>query len=166
MRAAVAKSFVGASHPGASAATASLLADPVWFVRAQAARGLEAATDAEFAETLTVLLRDEQWWVREAAKDALASSGPAAVEAVLPLLHDEDLFARNGAAEIMFSSGAVTRWTAEAAEEPGDGPATRRLRDALQAGGGRVQRAAVAASSGTGKAKLESVLAAIPTPSG
>ena len=66
------------------------------------------------------LLADDSWWVRAAAKDALASLGAEAAAVVAPYLNSSDGFARNGAVEVLERIGNVDIVLAEAASAPYD----------------------------------------------
>jgi HEAT repeat protein len=85
----------------------NLLADPVWFVRAHAARALGDLERDDLAPRILPLLADPQWWVRAAVKDALQAMGPAVATAVAGYLDHADRFARNGAAEVLQNLGVL-----------------------------------------------------------
>jgi HEAT repeat protein len=98
----------------------TLVRDPAWFVRAHAARALAARSAPMLGTTVAPLLADRNWWVRSAAKDALASLGGAAAAAVAPFLEDADAFARNGAVEVLERVGVVDAALEDAALAPHD----------------------------------------------
>ena len=79
--------------------------DECWFVRVQACRALGVLGTVDEAPLLARSLRDQWWWVRTGAKDALREFGPPVAGAVIPYLVDEDAFARNGAAEVLQDIG-------------------------------------------------------------
>ena len=91
---------------GVKAATV-LLADPVWYVRAHAARAVGAAEDPAYASLIAPLLADREWWVRTAAKEALQRMGSEVWSSLVPFLDHADAFARNGAAEVLQNVGIL-----------------------------------------------------------
>jgi HEAT repeat protein len=93
--------------PEAETTAVRLLEDPVWFVRAHAARALGDLERADLAPRVLPLLADPQWWVRAAVKDALQAMGPAVTGAVAGWLAHPDRFARNGAAEVLQNLGVL-----------------------------------------------------------
>ncbi|HEY6960484.1 MAG TPA: HEAT repeat domain-containing protein [Gaiellaceae bacterium] len=162
VRAAVLKSFAAVGGGASAAIGRDLIHDPTWFVRAQAARAIGSGGNPELVHRLVPLLRDEQWWVRTAAKEALAELGPSAEHVLVPMLRDDDAFARNGAAEVLLETGAVARWAAKAADEPDDEPLSVMIGAALRAGGDRVQQAALAAVTGRTRQKLARLIEQMP----
>ena len=106
VRAAVAETLGSASRCELGDETIRrLVGDPVWFVRAHAARSAGLLRLDSEAPRIAALLADEQWWVRAAAKNALESFGADASAAVVSALDHPDAFARNGAAEVLQNSG-------------------------------------------------------------
>jgi hypothetical protein len=93
--------------PLAAETALRLLDDPVWFVRAHAARALGDMERADLAPRVLALLADAQWWVRTAAKDALQAMGPGVAPDVAAALAHPDRFARNGAAEVLQNLGVL-----------------------------------------------------------
>ncbi len=91
---------------GVKAATV-LLVDPVWYVRAHAARAVGAAENPEYAHLVAPLLADREWWVRTAAKDALQRMGSEVWSSLVPYLDHADEFARNCAAEVLQNVGIL-----------------------------------------------------------
>jgi hypothetical protein len=85
------------------------LTDPISYVRAHAARALGVLQAAAHANEVTALLADREWWVRQAAKEALVRMGDDAEQAVIACLSHPDRFARNTAAEILQNTGAFER---------------------------------------------------------
>lgn len=114
------QSLAGATGPAATEAARRLLADPVPFVRAHAARTLVRLDPAQAATDIALLLADTDWWVRQAAKEGLLAIGIDALPAVLSQLDSRDRFARNGAADVLQGIGAIPGLVARAAQ-PGPG---------------------------------------------
>jgi HEAT repeat protein len=69
----------------------SLLKDPDWVVRREAAITLGEMGDERCVEPLAGALRDGDWQVREVAIDGLGQIGSPAVEVLLKLLRDWDV---------------------------------------------------------------------------
>lgn len=129
---------VGAAVPAARA----MLADPVWYVRAHAARALAEAGDPELAADVVPLLADREWWVRTAAKDALQRMGSEAWSALIPYLDHPDTFARNGAAEVLQNIGILDSLIVmEAATARPSPTKIEMLRKIASAGGSRMTEA-------------------------
>jgi HEAT repeat protein len=78
-----------------------LLLDPHPLVRAHASRTSAAIGGPTSAPFLLPLLGDESWWVREAARKALAGFGRDAADLVAPLLESDDGVLRSGAALVL-----------------------------------------------------------------
>ena len=81
--------------------------DPVWYVRAHAARAIGRLGCADRVDEVAKLLADREWWVRAAAKEALEELGPVVWREIVPYLEHSDEFARNGAAEILQNNGVL-----------------------------------------------------------
>jgi HEAT repeat protein len=107
VRAAALASLAKIGDGGGDLSLIPLLADPQWFVRAQAARACGARRLSQALPALIGLLRDREWWVRVDAREAIEQIGPAAVDHLLRVLEDEDRFARNMAAEALENMGYV-----------------------------------------------------------
>jgi HEAT repeat protein len=132
--------------PQAEHTARRLLADPVWFVRAHAARAIGDLRRADLAAELLPLLADGQWWVRAAAKDALVMMGPEAAPVVARALDHPDRFARNGAAEVLQNLGVLDDLAARA----GAGAEEASLLQKAAAAGGAVLASAIVARSSPG----------------
>jgi hypothetical protein len=76
-----------------------LLADPVWFVRLQAARALERLRYERSVDELGTLLLDTNWQVRNAAARALANIGDASLDVFLNILQHTDRYAKESICE-------------------------------------------------------------------
>jgi len=154
VRAASVESLAVSRAPAATTTAVALLRDPVWFVRAHAARALRdlgGNTGAAVAE----LLADESWWVRAAAKEALEARPERALAVLMDYLDHDDEFARNGAAEVLQNTGVLdTLLAADDDDIVAHGifgnPAPR----ILQAGGSRLA-ASAAARNGLDPDELE-----------
>lgn len=83
----------------------SALMDEDWAVREDAAAALGRLKDARAVMPLTVLLRDEDRAVRQAAIGALTSIGEPAVEALGRCLNEESLQVQEAASEILAGIG-------------------------------------------------------------
>jgi HEAT repeat protein len=77
----------------------------VWYVRAHAAEALGRISDSSAATALGEALRDESWWVRRNALDALVRIGTAAKPALLKALESDDRFAQDCATEALAALG-------------------------------------------------------------
>ena len=141
VRAAAVESLAAGSSPAAPAAAALLLGDPVWFVRAHAARALRDV-DLDTAHIVAPLLADESWWVRAAAKETLAARPAAARAVLLDYLDHPDAFARNGAAEVLQNLGILDELLAGGVEVEAHGDRPSPALRILAAGGPRLRRAA------------------------
>jgi len=106
VRAAAVESLARAPGEGTRRAALSLLGDPVWFVRAHAARALRDL-DGGTGPAIASLLTDDSWWVRAAAKESLEARPGIALELLADYLEHEDAFARNGAAEVLQNTGEL-----------------------------------------------------------
>ena len=76
----------------------SMLRDPDWRVRAQAARGLGAMKDPRTVDALLRAIADPTWWVRFRAALALAAMGDVGRDALTRALEHQDRYARDMAA--------------------------------------------------------------------
>jgi HEAT repeat protein len=161
VRAAAIESLAGAGNGPATAAALGLLDDPVWFVRAHAARTLGAIGGPE-VEHVRELLADEQWWVRAAAKDALTAGGAETVRPLVAYLDHPDRFARNGAAELLQRSGLLDELIAAAADDPDDELKRQVLKKIFAAGSRRLART----SLDGGDARSDIVIRALTQDSG
>ncbi len=119
-----------------------MLEDPVWYVRAHAARALAEAEDPDLAADIAPLLADREWWVRTAAKDALQRMGPEIWPTLVPYLDHADQFARNGAAEVLQNIGILDSLIVlEAATARPSPTKIEMLRKIASAGGSRMTEA-------------------------
>jgi HEAT repeat protein len=84
----------------------SMLRDPDWRVRAQAARGLSAIDDERTVRELARALTDANWWVRFRAGLALAVMGPLGRTALSDALANTDRYARDMAILVLGLSEA------------------------------------------------------------
>jgi HEAT repeat protein len=84
----------------------SMLRDPDWRVRAQAARGLSGSNDERTIKELARGLTDANWWVRFRAGLALAAMGPVGRAALSDALANTDRYARDMATLIIGLSDA------------------------------------------------------------
>jgi hypothetical protein len=91
----------------AAPAALALLSDPVWYVKAHAARAIGELRRADLAANVAPLLADREWWVRQAAREALEAMGPEVWRDLLPYLDHPDAFARNNAAELYQNLGIL-----------------------------------------------------------
>ncbi|HEY5086645.1 MAG TPA: HEAT repeat domain-containing protein [Gemmatimonadaceae bacterium] len=73
----------------------SMLRDPDWRVRAQAARGLSGINEDRTVRELARALMDSNWWVRFRAGLALAAMGPMGHAALSEALANSDRYARD-----------------------------------------------------------------------
>jgi HEAT repeat protein len=131
---------------GAHAAEAaySALKDSVWYVRAHAARALGKMGAIQYAADIADLLADREWWVRQAAKEALIDFGRDSESVVFASLSHPDRFARNSAAEILQNTGGFERLLTEEISGGPDGQGRRKVLALLcKAAGLRMTNAAV-----------------------
>jgi hypothetical protein len=117
-----------------------MLSDTQPFVRAQASRTAAAIAGVGAASFVAPLLADESWWVREAAREALVGVGRDVAAVVGPLVDAGDPALRKGAALVLQDVGAV-----DALMDGGEADALERIMDA---GGGRLRRAAAQRARG------------------
>ncbi|MFM9435806.1 HEAT repeat protein [Janthinobacterium sp. CG_23.3] len=95
--------------PLAATVASRLVADTTGFVRAHAARALGRLFDPSRqgdGALVAPLLADRDWWVRLAAREALAAMGSAVWRDVAAQTHSADAFARDGAREVLRQIGA------------------------------------------------------------
>ena len=137
--------------------------DPVPMVRVHAARASAAFATPEVADSLCELLRDPEWIVRAAARDALQRVGEVATAALTRALWDEDRFAANSAAEVLFLTGAALRRTRQMMMNPDDGDALRFVTRFLAVAGPLLQHALVAQLGRIEAARLRTLAAAGPS---
>jgi HEAT repeat protein len=143
VRKAAIQSLAALGAPATTAVATVALTDHVSYVRAHAARALGAVRAIGSASRVAALLADRDWWVREAARQALTAMGPAAEPAVLDCLEHPDAFARNGAAEVLQNTGTFERLLTEETMAPGDPARREALRRMREAGGPRLAQAVV-----------------------
>lgn len=84
----------------------SMLRDPDWRVRAQAARGLSGIEDERTIKDLSRALTDANWWVRFRAGLALATMGSSGRAALSAALANDDRYARDMATLVIGLSEA------------------------------------------------------------
>ena len=106
VRVAVARVLRGTAGDGMHVKLLSLLRDPDWRVRAQAARGLSSADDARTVQEVARALMDQNWWVRFRAGLALATMGPVGRSALADARTHADRYARDMALLILGLSDA------------------------------------------------------------
>lgn len=88
--------------PGADGALRQGLRDPFDPVRAQASRAARLLPVPEAVGLLGALLADRSWWVRRAAGETLAATGPAGRTALADAARTQpDRFARQMAAQVL-----------------------------------------------------------------
>lgn len=88
--------------PGAEGALRQGLRDPLDPVRAQASRAARLLPVPEAVGLLGALLADRSWWVRRAAGETLAATGPAGRTALADAARSQpDRFARHMAAQVL-----------------------------------------------------------------
>lgn len=111
-----------------------LLEDPHSLVRANACRTASAIAGIRSAPFVVARLGDESWWVREAAREALVSTGRGVAPIVAPLLESDDTAVRNGAALVLQDVGVLDELLLEGAEPDAAerilAAGSRRLREA------------------------------------
>ena len=112
-------------------------------MRAQAARTLGELKRPELADAIIPLLSDSQWWVRQAAKDALRSIGSNAAPSIVRVLENSDRFARNSAAEVLQNIGYVDLVIQRLLQPQADAADMQLLQKIYQASGGTLLRAAL-----------------------
>jgi HEAT repeat protein len=115
MRAPAVRSRGRVGDPAPRATVADLLADPVWYVRAVAARALESMwPDEESAAGLSRALSDDSWWVRANAARSLVQQGRLGLELLLPALSGSDAYARDAVLVALASPEGMDLLSAEA----------------------------------------------------
>jgi HEAT repeat protein len=135
-----------AGGPYATEAALDRLDDPVWYVRAHAARALGDVRRTDLCARVAPLLADREWWVRTAAKETLQAMGAEAVPAIIPYLDSPDKFARNGAAEVLQNLGVVDEILARAIRPEQPVADLGLIRSIMTAGGNGFVQAAVGRS--------------------
>jgi hypothetical protein len=85
----------------------SLLDDPVWFVRLQAAKTIGKVKCEYFVDMLKKLALDERWQVRDAATLSLVELGDASLDTFLELLETPDRYAKESISEEIQRTGFV-----------------------------------------------------------
>ncbi|MDH3732208.1 MAG: HEAT repeat domain-containing protein [Gemmatimonadota bacterium] len=93
VRIAVARTLARFPHPRSAASLCSLVADPHWQVRAQAASALGVIGAREAVPTLGVAIRDPSWWVRMRAALALRRLGSHGTSVLEELTPEDDRYA-------------------------------------------------------------------------
>jgi HEAT repeat protein len=135
VRKAVVETLGRVGGPRAAVAALTLIEDPVWYVRAHAARAIGDLRRVDLAPRVAPLLADPEWWVRLAAKQAFEAMGTGARPVLERYLDHPDRFARNGAAEVLQNVGVldeIARAILRGEHRPSD---VALLRKAVQAGG-------------------------------
>jgi HEAT repeat protein len=126
-------------HIGGSIAAVTalrLLHDSVPFVRGHAARALGRMERVDLAPDVAGLLGDSDWWVRQAAKEALQGLGSEVWPVLVRSLEHHDRFVRNGAAEVIQNLGILdTLIVMEAASDEPSEKKIEMLRRIAAAGG-------------------------------
>jgi HEAT repeat protein len=115
-----------------------LLNDTEPFVRAHAARALGELERSDLAAPVAVLLGDENWWTRLAARESLEMMGTEVWPVLMRCLGHDDGFVRNGAAEVLQNIGVLDSLIVM--EAASDSPAAEKvalLRRIAAAGGVR-----------------------------
>jgi hypothetical protein len=143
VRAAAVESLASRHAPAARRTAVTLLEDPVWFVRAHAARALRDLA-GETGPAVAALLADESWWVRAAAKETLEARPGAALDVLNGYLEHDDEFARNGAAVVLQNTGVLDSLLSGEAGAETDGGVGATAQRILAAGGRRFAATAVA----------------------
>jgi HEAT repeat protein len=99
LRASAARALGRIEEANAEPALVRLLDDPVWYVRAAAARGLENLPPSpDGIKKLSGCLGDSVWWVRSNAARTLANLGPSGLATLHEARGSNDRFARDMAA--------------------------------------------------------------------
>jgi HEAT repeat protein len=139
-----------------------LLADPVWYVRAHAARALAAAGVTDSAGEIAPLLADREWWVRLAARESLQQLGEEVWSVLVPYLDHTDAFARNGAAEVLQNIGVLDSLIVlEAATSRPSPSKLEMLRKIAAAGGTRMTEALLERVEADARPRVRSLLASL-----
>lgn len=86
-----------------------LLCDPVWFVRLQAVRVMGKQQCSNLVDSVSELLVDKKWQVRNAAVEALINLGEEAVNILQVALRSTDQYAKESICEVMQRTGFVER---------------------------------------------------------
>ncbi len=85
-----------------------LIKDEHWPVRIHATKTIGNLRIEEMIDSLTPLLFDPEWWVRQNSSIALIKIGEPTIPYMKKLLHSDDRFVRNKAAEILGRFGVIT----------------------------------------------------------
>ena len=139
-----------------------LLVDPVPFVRATAARTIGKLDRLDLAEEIVLLLGDENWWVRFAAKECLEAMGSEVWPVLARSLEHPDRFVRNGAAEVFQNLGVLDSFILM--EAASDNPAAAKidmLRRIVVAGGLRLTDSLVERTNAVMGSRVRHLLATI-----
>jgi HEAT repeat protein len=139
-----------------------LLVDPVPFVRATAARTIGKLDRLDLAEEVVLLLGDENWWVRFAAKECLEVMGTEVWPVLARNLEHPDRFVRNGAAEVFQNLGLLDSFIVM--EAASDNPADAKidmLRRIVLAGGLRLTDSLIERTSAVMGSRVRHLLATI-----
>jgi HEAT repeat protein len=139
-----------------------LLVDPVPFVRATAARTIGKLDRLDLAEEIVLLLGDENWWVRFAAKECLEAMGTEVWPVLARSLEHPDRFVRNGAAEVFQNLGLLDSFIVM--EAASDNPADAKidmLRRIVLAGGLRLTDSLIERTSAVMGSRVRHLLATI-----
>lgn len=115
VRASAAHAYGSFPHPEI---LSRLLHDKDPRVRASAAKAVGHAQLAALVPSLTPLMSDRTWWVRQSAATALKELGQASVDQLRRLLTDDDRFVRNKAAEILIEVGFISEQIAALSGRP------------------------------------------------
>lgn len=114
LRAAAARTLGKLGDRDSFAALVSLLNDPVWYVRAAAARALGTLpVDGRASIALGRALGDSTWWVRAKAAQSLSLHGASGVDALIGAVGGGDRYAR----DIALGTLAVLELPADARRE-------------------------------------------------
>jgi HEAT repeat protein len=146
----------------AAATALRLLVDPVPFVRATAARTIGKLDRLDLAEEIVLLLGDENWWVRFAAKECLEAMGTEVWPVLARSLEHPDRFVRNGAAEVFQNLGLLDSFIVM--EAASDNPANAKidmLRRIVVAGGLRLTDSLIERTSAVMGSRVRHLLATI-----
>jgi HEAT repeat protein len=139
-----------------------LTGDESWFVRAQAARTLGELKRPELADAIIPLLSDSQWWVRQAAKDALLAIGSEAAPSIVEALESSDKFARNSAAEVLQNMGFINLVVRRLMQPQADAADMHLVQKIYQASGETMLHAALSALPETHQSNLWRIIRKAP----
>ena len=107
-------------------------------------------------------MASEEWWVRQAAKDALVQLGPAISEDLVAFLDHRDAFARNSVAEVLQNVGFVDELVVDVEATPPTATSHRSeqvLQDVLAAGGPQFASAVLMQMQPETRTRFDSLLA-------